>query len=132
LVYEILIKGGGMRFFLLVLSLSAAVLFSFTGGLRAEIGDPDIRWGESPMHKLERGVINIVSCPLELPASMLSVADEKGEIFGFVIGTAEGLFTTLFRALSGVYDTVTFLIPSYTKPIMEPEYAIQSLDNALK
>lgn len=121
-----------MKFFLLIIGLTAAVLFIFTASSRAEIGDEDMRWGETPLHKLERGAINIITCPLELPASMLSVADEKGEIFGFFIGTAEGLFTTLFRALSGVYDTVTFLIPSYTKPIMEPEYAIQSLDNAMR
>jgi len=119
-----------MRFLLFTLCLTTVILFNSTGSLRAEISDEDLRWGESPLHKLERGVINIITCPVELPASMLSVADEKGEIFGFFIGAAEGLFSTLFRALSGVYDTATFLIPSYTKPIMEPEYAIQSLENA--
>jgi putative exosortase-associated protein (TIGR04073 family) len=108
------------------------IFFNFSGILRAELGEQDTRWAGTPVHKLERGLINIVTCPVELPASMLSVADEKGQIFGFFIGTAEGLFTTLFRALSGLYDTATFLIPSYSKPIMEPEYALQSLDNAQK
>lgn len=109
-----------MKFFLFFICLIMVILFNFTGNLRAEIDDKDIRWGGTPLHKLERGIINIFTCPVELPASMISVADEKGEIFGFVIGAAEGLFTTLFRATSGAYDAITFLIPSYTKTIMEP------------
>ncbi|MFA4993527.1 MAG: exosortase system-associated protein, TIGR04073 family [Candidatus Omnitrophota bacterium] len=113
-----------------VFCLTIVVFFGFAGSLRAEFDAQDTRWAGTPMHKLERGLINIVTCPIELPASMISVSNEKGQIFGFFIGTAEGLFTTLFRALSGVYDTVTFLIPSYSKPIIQPEYAIQSLENA--
>ena len=121
-----------MRISLFVFCLAMVILFNFTGSLRAELSDEDLSWSGTPIHKLERGLINIFSSPLELPASMMSVADEKGEVFGFLIGTIEGVFTTLFRAVSGVYDTVTFLIPSYSKPIMEPEYAIQSLQNARK
>ncbi|MDD5561256.1 MAG: exosortase system-associated protein, TIGR04073 family [Candidatus Omnitrophica bacterium] len=114
-----------------VLFLAAVILFSFEVYSRADL-DEDVQWEGTPIHKLERGLINIVTSPVEIPASMLSVADEKGQIFGFVIGTAEGIFTTVFRALSGIYDTATFLIPSYSKPIMQPEYAMQSLDNAIK
>ena len=121
-----------MRIYLCKFFLTVVILFSFTASLRAEIGDEDIRWGGTPLHKLERGLINICTFPLELPASMMSVADEKGEIFGFLIGAVEGLFTSAFRALSGAYDTLTFFIPSYTKPIMQPEYALQSLENAQK
>lgn len=121
-----------MKLYLSIFCLITVTLLIFAGSLRAEIDDKDIRWPATPLHKLERGVINIITCPIELPASMLSVADEKGEIFGLFIGAAEGVFTTLFRALAGVYDTATFLIPSYSKPIMEPEYAIQSLENAQK
>jgi len=119
-----------MRIHLFIFCLAMFILFSFAGSLKADIGDQDVRWEGTPLHKLERGVVNIFTSPVELPASMINVANEKGEIFGFIIGAAEGLFTTLFRAASGVYDTVTFMIPSYTKPIMEPEYAIQSLDNS--
>ena len=118
--------------FIFILCLTATVLFNFIGNLGAELGGEDAKWEATPLHKLERGVINIITSPVELPASMLSVADEKGEIFGFFIGAAEGVFTTLFRALSGLYDTATFLIPSYSKPIMQPEYALQSLENAQK
>ena len=119
-----------MRTYLLIFCLTVVILFNFTGTLKAEISSPDLRWGGTPLHKLERGVINIFTCPIELPASMISVSHEKGEAFGFLIGAAEGVFTVLFRAASGVYDTVTFMIPSYSKPLMEPEYAIQSLENA--
>ncbi len=121
-----------MRVTLFVLCLTTFTLFSFTGILNAELDNEDIRWGGTPLHKLERGVTNIFTSPIELPASMISVANEKGEIFGFLIGTAEGLFTFVFRLISGAYDTTTFFIPSYTKPIMQPEYAVQSLENALR
>jgi putative exosortase-associated protein (TIGR04073 family) len=121
-----------MNNFLPVISLCAALLFLPAASLKAELDDEDTRWGGTPIHKLERGAINIITCPLELPASMISVADQKGEIFGFAIGAAEGAFTTVFRAVSGVYDTVTFFIPPYNRPIMEPEYAIESFDEAFK
>ncbi|MDD5128965.1 MAG: exosortase system-associated protein, TIGR04073 family [Candidatus Omnitrophica bacterium] len=111
----------------LIFFLTVAILSYFVADIRAEIGDEDMRWGSTPLHKLERGLVNVCTCPLELPASMISVADEKGEIFGFFIGAAEGVFASVFRALSGIYDTLTFFIPSYSKPIMQPEYAIQSL-----
>jgi putative exosortase-associated protein (TIGR04073 family) len=120
-----------MRIVLVAFFLTAAILFTPAARAVAEIGDEDLRWGCTPMHKLERGLVNICTFPLELPASMISVADEKGEIFGFIIGAVEGLAASVFRAVSGAYDTLTFFIPSYSKPIMEPEYALQSLEKAL-
>ncbi|MDD3345005.1 MAG: exosortase system-associated protein, TIGR04073 family [Candidatus Omnitrophica bacterium] len=121
-----------MRGYILSACLFLAAFLCFPAHSRAEIWDGDTRWGATPLHKLERGVINLCTCPLELPASMVSVADEKGEIFGFVIGAAEGAVTVLFRAVSGAYDTLTFFIPSYSRPIMEPEYAIESFEEAMR
>jgi putative exosortase-associated protein (TIGR04073 family) len=121
-----------MKTALFILCLTAVILFNFTQSLNAELNNEDTRLGGTPLHKLERGVVNIFTSPVELPASMISVAKEKGEIFGFFIGTAEGLFTFVFRLISGVYDTATFFIPSYSIPIMQPEYATQSLENALR
>ncbi len=121
-----------MRAYLFTLLLAAILVLGSAACLKAEIGDEDMRWGCTPVHKLERGLVNICTFPLELPASMISVADEKGEVFGFIIGAVEGLAASAFRGVSGVYDTLTFFIPSYRKPLMQPEYAIQSLENAMR
>lgn len=95
------------------------------------IDTTDMRYGKTPLNKLGRGVINVSTFYLEIPAAVFRVSDEtNNEILGVTLGTAEGLFTALLRGMVGLYDTVTFLIPSYSKTLMKPEYAIDSMDQA--
>ncbi|MFA5090640.1 MAG: exosortase system-associated protein, TIGR04073 family [Candidatus Omnitrophota bacterium] len=98
----------------------------------AVIDTADMRYGKTPLNKLCRGVANILTFYLEVPASMFRVAEERGEILGCSLGMFQGLFTGLLRGIVGVYDTATFIIPSYNKPLMKPEYAIQSLEEAYR
>lgn len=99
-------------------------------GSGAVIDTTDMRYNKTPLSKLQRGVANIATCYLEVPASIFNLAEEKGDLLGFTLGSVQGLFTTLFRALEGVFDTVTFIIPPYNRPIMQPEFATQSLEEA--
>lgn len=88
-------------------------------------------YGKTPFNKLTRGVLNMSTFYFEIPAGVMRVAKEKDNYFiGSTIGTAQGFFACMLRALTSVFDTATFLIPPYNKPIMEPEYTIQSLDQA--
>jgi len=91
-----------------------------------------MRYNKTPINKIGRGVANIATFYLEVPASMFQVSKDKGELLGLTLGFFQGMFTSLLRLTVGVYDTVTFVIPSYSKPLMSPEYATESLEQACK
>jgi putative exosortase-associated protein (TIGR04073 family) len=129
-----------IRFFILFifLFLSASNVFASKAQEDAARGKDitlvdtrDMRYHRTPVRKLFRGVSNIITCPLEVPASMFSTAaDEENEFSGFFLGGVQGLCTTVLRGLEGVFDTVTFIIPPYSKSIVTPEFAWDSLRQA--
>jgi putative exosortase-associated protein (TIGR04073 family) len=96
----------------------------------AMVNADDMRYGKTCFNKLGRGVINILTSPSEIPAGAFRVCREKGDFIGVTLGSFEGLFTFIIRGIIGVFDTATFLIPPYNRPIMQPEYAFQSLEQS--
>ena len=85
----------------------------------------------TPVNKLGRGVSNILTFYLEIPASMLQTCKCHGDSFASLLtGTLKGVVTALYRGFTGVCDTLTFFAPPYDKPLMQPEYAEQSFDAA--
>ena len=89
-------------------------------------------YNNSPVNKLGRGVANAATCWLEVPAEICRVSEDKGPILGYTLGFVEGVFTTLFRGATGIFDAVTFIIPPYNKPLMDPEYAIDSFGDSFR
>lgn len=86
----------------------------------------NMSYERTPLNKLGRGLINTVTCLVEVPAEAFKVAEEKGPVVGCTLGVAEGVVVAFLRGLSGLYDTFTFVIPPYNKPLMQPEYALDS------
>ena len=97
---------------------------------KALLDTADMRYDRTPINKLTRGLGNTFTCYFEFPASIFRTGTERGPFLAWVIGPVNGIFTTLLRFASGIYDTVTFLIPPYGKPLMTPEYAFDSLSDA--
>ncbi|MDD5561485.1 MAG: exosortase system-associated protein, TIGR04073 family [Candidatus Omnitrophica bacterium] len=91
-----------------------------------------IPYSNSAINKLERGVMNMATCWAELPAEVAKVSIEQDPAVGATIGVVNGVITSAIRGLAGIYDTVTFPIPSYTKPAMKPEYALRTADDKLR
>jgi putative exosortase-associated protein (TIGR04073 family) len=89
-----------------------------------------MRYDKSPINKLGRGLLNTVTFFNEVPAGFFTVSAEKDEIAGWTIGLVDGVATSLLRLFSGVFDTVTFILPPYNKPLMTPEYSWQSLEQS--
>lgn len=87
----------------------------------------DPHYNKTPINKLGRGAINIATCWEEIPADVFRVSKEKNDFAGYTLGLAEGATTAVIRALTGVFDVVTFILPPYDKPLMQPEYASDSL-----
>ena len=75
--------------------------------------------------KLGRGLANAVSGVVEVPKQIYLVSKEREPITGITYGTAKGVCYGLLRTGAGVYDSVTFAIPPYDKPVMEPEYVFE-------
>ncbi|MDD4953429.1 MAG: exosortase system-associated protein, TIGR04073 family [Candidatus Omnitrophica bacterium] len=92
----------------------------------------DIAYENSPINKLGRGTINTATCWAEVPARVFEVSNRHDPLTGFTLGTVEGVFTGIFRGLTGIFDAVTFIIPPYDEPIMQPEYALTRADREIK
>lgn len=105
--------------------------FTFTSP-PVEIDRDEIPYAGSPVNKLERGIINMATFWMELPAEVAKVSNEQDPAAGVTIGVVNGTITSAMRALAGVYDTITFPVPSYTKPAMKPEYAWKAADDKIR
>lgn len=85
----------------------------------------------TPVNKLFRGLANCLTFIVELPASICDITKRKGPMKGATLGVVDGIFTSFMRLGTGAFDTVTFLIPPYNKPILKPEYALDSASDKI-
>lgn len=82
-------------------------------------------YAQDPLRKLGRGVTNMALCWWELPTHIQSAGKEAGVAAALSYGILKGLGRTVLRMASGIYETVTFLvpIPKNYKPILtNPEF----------
>ena len=88
------------------------------GGALAGAPEGDARPpGTGPLHRLGRGVVNMVISPLEVPATMLRVAGQTNPVFGILAGGVEGIGNGLVRFGAGALETVSAPIPSNGLPL---------------
>ena len=79
--------------------------------------------------KLQRGFLNTAFSPLEI-SNELAQEKKGGQAFlGWFKGLGEGSWFAVLRALSGIYDIVTFPVPlpSNYEPVYRPEFALEYL-----
>ena len=72
--------------------------------------------------KLGRGTVNFFTGWLEVPKQIGETSHESNVFVGATWGTIKGLGYGVARMGTGAFDGVTFPIPPYDKPIMEPKY----------
>ncbi|UCG34594.1 MAG: exosortase system-associated protein, TIGR04073 family [Candidatus Omnitrophota bacterium] len=70
--------------------------------------------------KLGRGLSNIATSWIELPAQIYVTAETHDPLVAAIYGPIKGAVFIALRLLSGLYDTVTF--PADSEPLMEPEF----------
>ncbi len=99
----------------LVLVVLFSFIFSFNGYAKdvwQMANSP--KYGEKAGGMLGRGLLNVVSCPVDIPVQMVAGAKKnKPEFIGAVGGIATGAVCTILRAGSGIIDVVTFWIPGF-------------------
>ena len=78
---------------------------------------------EKMSYKLSRGIANMATCIVELPKQTFMTTRDKGGI-GIIIGPMKGVGMTLYRAFTGVAETVFFLVPQpgYYNTMIEPDF----------
>lgn len=116
---------------LLVAALVAVASFSVVPQVRAD--EPGIML---PVQKLGRGIANVAFCVFEIPMKWAEVNNDQGGLAGITYGTLKGVCYTVARAVVGVVDVATFLIPlpgcpNYPEdagwgygPIMKPAWVV--------
>lgn len=75
------------------------------------------------IHKLQRGFVNIALSPVEVSAELAKEKKVDSAVPSWGTGILRGSFYAVGRALSGVYDIVTFPvpIPQNYESLVEPE-----------
>jgi putative exosortase-associated protein (TIGR04073 family) len=78
------------------------------------------------LHKLGRGVTNVLTCWVEWPRNVAIEWDKTDPISGFVVGTIKGAGWGFARLATGVYDTVTFPfpVPENYQAMLDPEFVV--------
>ena len=93
-----------------------------------------------PMERFGRGLTNIITSPLELPAQIYNRAAYQKEhynnpfaiIGGFLEGIPMGIVYFGWRLGAGCYDFATFPFESCDQSIIDPEYVTFSYKTLLE
>ena len=77
---------------------------------------------DNPGTKLGNGLGNALTGWMEIPRQVSEVSSEQNAFAGMTYGLLQGVLYGTGRTAAGAFDAVTFVIPPYDKPIMEPNY----------
>lgn len=106
------------KIFKSLLILSALFFFSPHAAMAGHSGKTESYAAEAG-EKLGNGIANVATGILELPKTVILTSRSEGPLYGMTIGLIIGVLHTAGRTLSGIVDTVTFLIPTGTS--VKPE-----------
>ena len=82
-------------------------------------------FAENLFDKLGRGLINGATGWCEYPKQIVETSKEDNIAVGLTWGQLKGVGMGIARTGLGVYDTATFFLPPYDKPVMEPKYVFE-------
>ena len=86
-------------------------------------------WAQDPIHKMGRGVVNILTGWIELPKQIHLGSQEDNPITGLGRGLLKGAGLTVLRGGVGIYETLTFAFP-YPKDFASPYEHMELTDYA--
>lgn len=78
-------------------------------------------FAENCFHKLGRGLVNSATGWCEYPKQIVETSKEQNVAVGLTWGQIKGVAYGVARHGLGAYDTATFYLPPYDKPVLEPE-----------
>lgn len=86
-------------------------------------------WAQDPIHKMGRGVVNVITGWIELPKQISLGKEEENPVVGIGQGLLKGAGLTLLRMGVGLYEAVTFPIP-YPRDFASPYEQMELSDYA--
>ena len=57
--------------------------------------------------KLEKGVVSIITAPLEIPKQIYNTSNEQNALIGITAGTLKGAASFVVKTLSGIFNVLT-------------------------
>ena len=86
-------------------------------------------WAQDPIHKMGRGVVNLLTGWIEVPKQLHIGAQNENPVTGIGQGLLKGVSLTVLRLGTGVYEALTFPIP-YPKDFASPYEQMELSDYA--
>ncbi len=86
-------------------------------------------WAQDPIHKMGRGVVNVLTGWIELPKQIHLGSQEENPVVGLGKGFLKGASLTILRGGVGLYEAITFPIP-YPKDFASPYEDMEPPDYA--
>lgn len=83
------------------------------------VGMNPLAWAQDPIHKVGRGVVNVLASWIEIPKQIHLGSQEENPVTGIGMGLVKGAGLTLLRGGVGIYEAVTFPFP-YPKDYASP------------
>ena len=93
------------------------------------IGPSAPAWAQDPIHKMGRGVVNVLTGWIEIPKQIHLGSQEENPVVGIGAGILKGAGLTLLRGGVGIYEALTFPIP-YPKDYASPYEQMELNDYA--
>ncbi len=84
---------------------------------------------QDPIHKLSRGMVNILTCWIEVPKNLHLGMQETNPVLGVGGGLLKGFGLMATRLGMGAYETLSFPIP-YPAAYVSPYEALELSDYA--
>ena len=86
-------------------------------------------WAQDPIHKMGRGLVNVLTGWIELPKQLHLGGQEENPLAGIAGGILKGTGLALLRAGVGLYEVATFPIP-YPRHFASPYEQMELRDYA--
>ena len=86
-------------------------------------------WAQDPIHKVGRGLSNVLTCWIEIPKNFHQGTQEENPVLGAGWGLVKGGGLAVTRLAIGAYESVFFLLP-YPKDYASPYAGMELPDYA--
>ena len=93
------------------------------------VGISSRAWAQDPIHKMGRGVVNVLTGWIEIPKQIHLGSQEENPVVGIGTGVLKGAGLTLLRGGVGIYEALFFAIP-YPKDYASPYEQMEMNDYA--
>ncbi len=112
--------------FLAVLVVASTLGVSSLSAAPCCENQPPENYFEKMSIKFWRGVVNVATCPVEIPKQIHTTTRDLG-VPGPFVGLLKGVLMTVYRGVGGVVETVSFPVPAPKnyEPLLKPAYVWQ-------